>query len=110
MLPLFILPFWHLHRLMKERRDEYLFDLPNLVEELLASIRMLKENDDAADVQKRLSSIDYVEKYRKMVMGFPVWPLPLPLSMPPIGSIIVAALPLLQKGLAFALSRGGLMQ
>lgn len=104
-IPLFVLPFWHLHTLMKERRDEYLYEISGALDEILMTARLMKANIGTARLQENITSMEYIDKYRKTVGGFPTWPLPLSILAPPLGTIIASVFPLVQKLLVVLLSR-----
>lgn len=104
-VPLFVFPFLRLHTLMKERRDEYLIEVSGALDEILLTAKMIKTNISVSKIQKNISSMEYYERYRKTVTEFPVWPLPLAISAPPIGSIVAALLPLGQKLITIVLAQ-----
>jgi hypothetical protein len=101
-LPLFGLPFYHLHRLMKQRSSEYLLDLTTVVSGLVFLRRDDRSAQDWTTVKSRLAAMEELDKYRKTVSSFPVWPVSIPLALPPLMSIAAAAFPLAKKFLLIA--------
>jgi hypothetical protein len=97
--PLFGLPFYHLHRLMKERRDDYLFEALDHVTPISVAAKRLR---DPKMLKEHVAAIENVDKYRKIVLSFPVWPMPMSLTLNPAGSILAAAFPLVEKLLSNA--------
>jgi hypothetical protein len=93
-LPLFALPFWKLHELMKARRDEYLFDS---LDQTLADARIAGDRKDWTALAGCVAAIESADKYKKLVSAFPVWPVPLALALPSLSSVAAAAVPFVQK-------------
>jgi hypothetical protein len=102
-LPLFVIPFWKLHELMKFRRDEYLFDS---LDQTLAEARVAGDRKDWAALAGCVAAIESADKYKKLVSTFPVWPVPLALTLPPLSSIAAAAAPFVQKAIFSSASSG----
>jgi hypothetical protein len=92
--PLFALPFFKLHQLMKARRDEYLFDS---LEQALTDARSASDRKDWAALAGCVESIESADKYRKLVCSFPTWPVPFALALPSLGSAAAAVIPIAQK-------------
>ena len=97
--PFFGLPFYHLHRLMKEHRDDYLFEALDHVTPISVATERLR---DPKMLKEHVAAIENVDKYRKIVLSFPVWPMPISLTLSPAGSILAAAFPLVEKLLSNA--------
>jgi hypothetical protein len=76
---------------MKRRRDEYFF------ESLEQVVSLEKDARKQRDWKNYLAEIEHAEKYRKIVLAFPVWPVPLSVAAPPLSSVVAASLPLVQK-------------
>lgn len=93
-LPMFVLPFEKLHRLMKARRDDY---LSISVEEALSGIRLASDRKDWEKFSGYMTAIENADKYRKIVRAFPIWPMPLVLALPSLGSVVGALIPIVQK-------------
>lgn len=93
-LPLFGLPVCKLHQLMKARRDEYLFDA---IERTFLFARNSDGPDNWSKLADYMTAVANADKYVKIVCAFPVWPIPIALAVPPIGSIVAAIFPLAQK-------------
>jgi hypothetical protein len=93
-LPLFALPFWKLHELMKARRDKYLFDS---LDQTLADARIASDRKDWTALAGCVAAIESADKYTKLVGAFPIWPVPLALALPSLGSTAAAMIPLVQK-------------
>jgi hypothetical protein len=105
-VPLFLLPFYHLHRLMKQRRGEYLFDMDAVLEGVISVVKTSRERHDWKGVADYLTAIENIEKCQRVVATFPVWPVPISLAIPPFGSMVAACLPLVQKLLTSAFPLG----
>jgi hypothetical protein len=93
-LPLFGLPFWKLHELMKARRAKYLFDS---LDQTLADARIAGDRKDWTALAGCVAAIESADKYKKLVGAFPVWPVPFALALPSLSSIAAAVLPFIQK-------------
>jgi len=93
-VPLFAMPFWKLHQLMKTRRDDYLFDS---FEQALVDAQEAATRKDWVALAQYVAAVESVDKYRKLVSSFPVWPAPFVLALPSVSSIVVALVPLAQK-------------
>jgi hypothetical protein len=104
-LPLFGLPFWKLHQLMKARRDKYLFDS---LDQTLADARIAGDRKDWTALAGCVAAIESADKYKKLVGAFPVWPVPLALALPSLSSVAAAVIPFLQKFI-FASAPSGLL-
>lgn len=95
-IPMFFLPYFRLHHLMKLHRDEYSDSMNAAIE------RMLSENAAPGarpneKLEKFLLALDSAGKYQKVIAGFPVWPLPFYKAAPQFGAIIAAAFPVAEK-------------
>jgi hypothetical protein len=106
-IPSFGLPFYHLHRLMRARRAEYFFEISTAISRNISEPKNLRQGT-WSEVQNYLSAIENIEKYKKALSAFPVWPAPVSLSLPPFGSIIAASLPVAHKLVTLALSGIGI--
>lgn len=93
-LPMFSLPFCKLHQLMKVRRDEYLL---SSLDETLSAVRGASERADWGALAGCVATMESAEKYRKIVCSFPVWPIPMALALPSLGSVGGAIVPIVQK-------------
>jgi len=93
-MPLFGLPFYHLHRLMKQRRDEYLF---KSLDQAMPPEIGANSSQNWSALKDYMAAIENADKYRKIVCTFSVWPVPISLALPPFSSIIAAIVPLAQK-------------
>jgi hypothetical protein len=93
-LPMFALPFWKLHQLMKARRDALLFDS---LDQTLSDARTAGDRKDWAALAGCVAAIESADKYRKLVSAFPVWPVPLALTLPSLSSAAAAMVPFVQK-------------
>lgn len=93
-LPMFAMPLIRLHQLMKVRRDEY---LSISVNDALFGIRAASDRNDWEGIAGYIAAIESADKYRKIVQGFPIWPMPLILALPSLGSVTGALIPIFQK-------------
>jgi hypothetical protein len=104
-LPLFALPFWKLHELMKARRDEYLFDS---LDQTLADARSAGDRRDWTALAGCVAAIESADKYKKLVSAFPVWPVSFALALPSLSSVAAAAIPFVQKFIFSSVPSGSL--
>jgi hypothetical protein len=104
-LPLFALPFWKLHQLMKARRNEHLFDS---LDQTLVDARKASDRKDWAALAGCVAAIESADKYRKLVCAFPIWPVPLTFALPSLSSVGAAVIPFIQK-LILSLSPSALL-
>ena len=92
--PLFGLPFFHLHTLMKKRRDKYFFcQTTDMIEPNTTST----QSNNLGSAKDYISALEDADRLHKIVRDFPTWPIPARLAVAPFGSIVAASLPLIQK-------------
>ncbi|MBF5093919.1 hypothetical protein F1643_04880 [Azospirillum sp. INR13] len=106
-LPLFVAPFFHLHKLMKERRRSYVDQVTTTVNDMFLAQYRDTISGNVNNISDRISALDYIEKYRKIANSLPLWPLPIKISAPPLGSLVAASLPLAIKLLNGTLEKVG---
>jgi hypothetical protein len=103
-LPLFFIPLLHVHNLMVDKKYIYLEHITSLAGNVIKDKSILKGyflQKTSDDEKEFILALERLEKYKNVVANFPMWPLTKSSTIPSLGSIIGASIPLLIKIITF---------
>lgn len=98
--PLFFLPYWHIHRIMILKREQYLHKFEITSADTLALINLNNPPGDKV-IASELMNIDKASRTYNSILSFPVWPLPNLNMLIPLASSLVSIYPSVSSFVSF---------
>jgi hypothetical protein len=95
-IPFFCLPTYHLHKIMKSKYRDYSNKM-DLMVRYLQSEQSVQSDVDNDKLREYLGKLDILEKYQRVLLSLPTWPLPVKTFAIPISSIIGALVPIVKQ-------------
>ncbi len=107
--PLFFLPLFHLHKLMINCRQKYLAEINQIIDPLIKKYPLTDMSiEQSIELKEHLSFMESLEKYRRLLSSFPIWPLPRRSLIEPLSILAGAAMPIVHKVILLAAKQIGL--